>query len=813
MNRRIATVAIVVLLATAIVAPPARAWWEVDGAPLCTSTANQYWVKIACDGNGGAFVLWRDYRFGNADLYVQRVDAFGNTVWSPYAAPVCTETGDQYADAIILDGQGGVVTTWSDVRSAVDYDVYAQRLDANGSALWTFNGAAVCLETNNQQSPRAVLDGAGGVIVAWQDRRTGVEDVYAQRLDLATGNVLWPSGGVAVCTAANIQDYIELVADGAGGAIVTWHDRRDLADDDIYAQRMSVGGTPLWTPDGVLVCVSSSGQTDPKIIPADNGGALVVWRDFRSLSHWDLYAQKIDSLGARQWSVDGEPVCVVPGNQWLHSIVPDDSNGVIVTWEDNRISAYTDIYVQRLNTSGAREWAPGGVAVCLADSEQAYPKAAADGSGGVIVTWHDLRGGVNENVYAQKLNANGVPQWTLDGVAVCTAADRDYRPEIASDGSGGAIITWNDYRGAASLAYAQAIDSRGDWGYPTPVIRSIRDVPNDEGGSVNFSWYASEYDPNPNETITVYTIWRALDPEGAAALRAEGAVEFGGGEARDAGSVVLPAGGRPVIRVEQVDGAPHFWELIDSVDAYHLDTYARIVATAFDSTATGYEYQYYQVIAHTPDPYVFYVSDTDSGYSVDNLPPAAPQCLAGEQIEPQALELSWLSNTESDLSHYHVYRGTSAGFTPGSGNRIGAPSDTMLVDGDWRWDGEFWYKVTAVDIHGNESVVAILGPDWVVAAGDTPPARTFLAQNRPNPFNPTTTIAFGVAEPGNVTIRVYEASGRRVRTLVDRHYAQGQFTVTWNGRDDTSQPAASGVYFYTLETGGHRVTRKLVLLK
>jgi hypothetical protein len=601
-----------------------------------------------------------------------------------------------------------------------------------------------------------------------------------------------------------------MVADGVGGAIVTWHDRRDLADDDVYAQRLSGGGTPLWTGDGELVCVSPSGQTDPQIIPAQNGSAIVVWRDFRSLSHWDLYAQKIDTLGARQWSDDGEPVCEVPGNQWLHSIVPDDSNGVIVMWEDYRISSYADIYAQRLNSSGAAQWAPGGVAVCLADSVQTYPRAVTDGSGGVVITWHDLRDDVTEDVYAQKLDANGVPQWTLDGVAVSTEADRQYRPEIASDGSGGAIITWNDYRVTASKAYAQAIDSDGDWGYPTPAIRSIRDVPNDQGGAVNLSWYASQYDPNPNETITVYTIWRALDPEGAAALQAMGAVVFVSG---DTHAAALPADGRPVIRVEQVDGAPHFWELIDSVDAYRIDTYARTVPTAFDSTDAGYEYQYYQIIAHTPDAYVFYVSDADSGYSVDNIPPDAPQGLAGEQTEPEAIELSWLSNSESDLSHYHVYRGTSAGFTPGPGNRIGAPSDTMLVDGDWRWDSGFWYKVTAIDIHGNESLVAILGPDWITATDDTPPLRTFLAQNRPNPFNPTTIIAFGLAEAGDVTIRIYDASGRLVRTLVDRHYTPGQFEVTWNGRDGAYRPIASGVYFYTLETSGKRITRKLVLLK
>jgi len=92
-----------------------------------------------------------------------------------------------------------------------------------------------------------------------------------------------------------------------------------------------------------------------------------------------------------------------------------------------------------------------------------------------------------------------------------------------------------------------------------------------------------------------------------------------------------------------------------------------------------------------------------------------------------------------------------------------------------------------------------------------------LSQARPNPFNPRTTIEYGIAAPGHVTLRVYDLAGRVVRTLVDRDVEPGEHKVVWDGTTDTGRRAASAVYFVRLETGGASVTstvaRKLVLLK
>lgn len=98
------------------------------------------------------------------------------------------------------------------------------------------------------------------------------------------------------------------------------------------------------------------------------------------------------------------------------------------------------------------------------------------------------------------------------------------------------------------------------------------------------------------------------------------------------------------------------------------------------------------------------------------------------------------------------------------------------------------------------------------AAGDAPSA-TRLAQNVPNPFNPSTSIAFTLSTREHVTVAVYDANGRLVRTLVDEVRHAGVHDVPWDGRDARGQSVSSGVYFYRMTAGGISESRKMTLLK
>jgi hypothetical protein len=88
-----------------------------------------------------------------------------------------------------------------------------------------------------------------------------------------------------------------------------------------------------------------------------------------------------------------------------------------------------------------------------------------------------------------------------------------------------------------------------------------------------------------------------------------------------------------------------------------------------------------------------------------------------------------------------------------------------------------------------------------------------LAQNYPNPFNPNTTIEFFLSRSGSVELAVFDALGRRVATLVERHVPEGAGIATWDGLDSDGRRVASGVYFYRLVTSDVTKTRKMVLLK
>ncbi len=101
-------------------------------------------------------------------------------------------------------------------------------------------------------------------------------------------------------------------------------------------------------------------------------------------------------------------------------------------------------------------------------------------------------------------------------------------------------------------------------------------------------------------------------------------------------------------------------------------------------------------------------------------------------------------------------------------------------------------------------------PGWILTgvAEDELPLRTYFGQNFPNPFNPVTVIGYALATPAHVTIKVYDVSGREVRTLVDTDMKPGRYQETLDAAG-----LAGGVYFARMTAGDYTETKKLVLLK
>jgi len=783
-------------------APPVSAFWELDGTPVSQAVRDQTLPLVVSDGAGGMIVVWTDRRneLGTDwDIYAQRIDASGEARWTTDGVAICTAIDlQEYVDAM-SDGAGGVFVTWSDRRGPIT-DIYAQRVNASGVVQWTANGEPVCAATGGQYRPRITPDGTGGAIIVWDDNRVGDIDIWAQRIN-ASGVTQWTADGEPVDTKLQLQSWPEIVSDGAGGAIIAWRDWYNEYDIDIFAQRVDANGNVLWHVDGVSVCDASGNQSQIDMAPDVAGGAFIVWQDNRG-GGYDIYAERITHDGNLVLpGTLGQAICTATSTQWYPQIISTALGHVIIAWGDSRSG--TDIYGQRVDFDGTIGWASNGVLISETVHSLTYgPVICGDGDDGAIIAW-----GASSGVYAQHMDEAGAAQWGAP-MLLSNAPYDQIRPAIVADGSGGALSAWEDYRsgnGAVSDIYAQGIDRHGNWD-PAPAIHAVTDVPGDQGGFVNLAWYASRFDPNPNVDITEYTIWRALTGAQAAAKIERGASLLKGVPDLD----FAPSG--PVIREEHAAAGTFFWELIGTHSAYYLEGYAKVVATPYDSTSVSAQDHYYQVIAHTSDPYVFWVSQPDSGHSVDNLAPAAPQALAGRQVYiPEGLALTWDRNTEADLSHYDIHRGETKGFIPSPANLFASTTDTTALDTKWRWDNRFYYKAAAIDIHENRSPYASLG-GTLTGIGPSPLV-DYLSQNTPNPFNPTTTIAFGLAKPADITLRIYDTTGRLVRVLADGRYAAGPQAEVWDGRDDSGRPVASGVYFYRLDTRTNVLTRKMLLVK
>ncbi len=436
--------------------------WVEDGTPICTATGNQQNPQINSDDAGGAIITWEDFRSGNKrDIYAERVDASGAVQWVADGVPICTATGNQYYPELTSDGAGGAIITWFDYRSgSANSDIYAQRANASGAVQWPADGVAICMATGSQQYPELISDATGGAIITWQDLRSGTNcDIYVQRVD-ASGAVQWPADGVLICTATGDQQTPQIISDGAGGAILTWEDYRG-GNADVYAQRVTASGEALWTaPDGHAICTATLDQHYPELISDGAGGAIITWYDHRGGSNYDIYAQRVDASGKVQWAVDGVAICAAAGDQQSPQLTSDGAGGAIVTWFDYRSGSewnIYDIYAQRVNALGAVQWAADGVAISTAEGYQFLPLLTSDDTGGAIITWQDLRSGYYWDIYAQRVSASGTVQWVPDGVAICTATGDQVAPQLTSDGAGGAIITWQDYGGGNADVYAQRV--------------------------------------------------------------------------------------------------------------------------------------------------------------------------------------------------------------------------------------------------------------------------------------------------------------------------------------------------------------------
>ena len=194
-------------------------------------------------------------------------------------------------------------------------------------------------------------------------------------------------------------------------------------------------------------------------------------------------------------------------------------------------------------------------------------------------------------------------------------------------------------------------------------------------------------------------------------------------------------------------------------------------------------------------------------------PPFPPRGLSLNDRESGGVSLIWEPLPLSDLAGYRVhYDADSLGFDYDGVVDVG--NETSVFLGGLDLGTGYRIAVSSYDIDGNSSSPG--RAIWVVAEPVGVPESApngILTSNYPNPFNPSTSIHFTLAETSHVTLSVYDLAGRRICDLHREELHQGDHEVSWNGVDELGNPVPSGIYLYRLEVGDHIETGKMTLLK
>jgi immune inhibitor A len=278
------------------------------------------------------------------------------------------------------------------------------------------------------------------------------------------------------------------------------------------------------------------------------------------------------------------------------------------------------------------------------------------------------------------------------------------------------------------------------------------------------------------------------------------------------------------ISVEQADG---LYQLeLNANGGNWEDFYSSATGvTTFNGSSTPNTSSYYNNYACAGFAAATNISEVGQNITLDLTPDAiAPSVTVtkpnGGQIFYTGNQdtIRWVATDNIDVNSVSVYYSTDGGASFPHTIATGEPNDSVYV---WTVPNtpsdSCIVKVVAYDSSLNtgadvsDSLFSIKSEVGVGVVGEV--ARFGLLENHPNPFNPLTRIEFSLDEGARVSVKIYDISGKVVRTLVEETMSSGRHRAVWNGEDENGRSVTSGIYVCRLEAEGKTAMRKMVLLK
>lgn len=734
------------------------------------------------------------YRFFFITLIVICLTISLNAEWSNDPAMntiVSNSDGEQAIPKIGNCPNGDVYLSWFSNENG-NYNVRLQRFDENGNEMWEHNGILI---SNNVAMTWLTdwdmkADNEGNAIIAFQDIRTGVNDIFVYKIS-GEGNFIWGENGIQLSNSDDFSASPKIAVANDNTVIVSWS-----CGDFTYIKKINADGSLSW--DEAIQLSAPDSVTWPQLLAVgDDDFILKYFVD--SGPYWaptrHVFAQRYDGTGTEVWN---SPTVITDQGgitAWtqIFSFVSDGNNGFFIGWHEDRDGDQkANIYVQHIDEFGNPIFAANGIEVCIAPNRNHFePKIAfSEDSGNLYVFWNEMNGNQDlRGIYGQKISPTGDLMWEQSG-AIFSEISNNIKQIINTKVIGeDAVCFYESFEFGNSMdasINAFRINISGDFVWENETIQlcsvASEKVHPVAGNLSNNQWIVA-WEDSRNETRDIYA--QNIQIDGNLGVTANehiyGDIDDNGEvQAFDASMVlqyvvgILSDWEDWQIWAADVDGD----ENIMAFDASLILQYSVGLITEFPVETERMEFL-----------------DTDVSYRIENK-----KLIFSSKEGILSMELT---------TDFQIRNFSTSMLNAVKNNKIAMASSTPVI-GDFLTISLENKKAKIIEFtvnNGNSQSLNILN-DIDFLAFDQ------VLGNYPNPFNPKTSIRLNIVNNNTkVSVQIFNVKGELINSIYNGFLNNGIHNIEWNGFDKENNNVSSGVYFYKIKMGNTNSTGKMLMLK
>ncbi len=463
-------------LACGALASVAHAQWTDDASlntPVVINAGDQTVVKTGLASDGSSWTGWFDFGYPNVQVRVQRLDADGNRVFAPEGLLVSNNTqGTSVVDWDLgVDDEGNCMLTFVDIRAGGDNDVYAYLISPSGESLWGPNGVIVSDNGAYEADPRICRLSGGDYVVTWPRFQTD-PGIVMQRISPA-GVKAFAGDGVRIAfSGTEAPAFHEMIPTADNGIIVSWvrNTATFSSPRHVRAGKFNADAQPVWAASPVTVSDATVVPIAhrPRLISDGAGGAIIGWHDTRE-GDFNCFVQRLDASGNAMFAEDGVSVSSEFNRQQLDPAIAMNPSGDIMVFFRNLdgTQSQQSLNVQSFNgTTGVRQFGDAGSVLLPFDGQYKSPPRALTHAAGAaaVLDQQPVLGSTNGNL---KLLIADEESGALVGEAafpVSTVLSSKGRLNFNGWSNGRMLATWSDSRNGGEDIYAQIINADGSLG-------------------------------------------------------------------------------------------------------------------------------------------------------------------------------------------------------------------------------------------------------------------------------------------------------------------------------------------------------------